>query len=96
MCCSKQIIIELAEFLKGERSDTNGYYASFFQKKVKGIFEGVQTSLIESHIENHHMVMMEKLLKKKKDVIDPWKRRCYDFENGIEVVEKAMYPKSFR
>lgn len=95
MIDAKRIIIELAEYLKGERGDPNGYYASFFQRKIRGNFEGVAAYLVENSIVAHHSAVIDRMAERKVS-LDNWKRRAYDFENGMEIVNRVGDVKSFK
>ena len=76
----KDVIVELAKYINGEISDTNGVYESFFARNKSNGFN------ILDGIVPHMQTVGSSLRKEKINKLDPHKRRCYNFQEGTHYV----------
>ena len=76
----KDVIVELAKYINGEISDTNGVYESFFTRNKSNGFN------ILDGIVPHMQVVGSNLRKEKINKLDPHKHRCYNFQEGTHYV----------
>jgi len=77
---NREIIIELAKYLNGDISDTNGLYESFFHINPCNYYcplDGIVAHFKSSGI---------KMRNDKINIIDPHKRRCFNFQDGTHYV----------
>jgi hypothetical protein len=76
----KDVIIELAKYLNGDISDTNGIYESFFNRNKSNGFSPLDG--VVQHMES----VFSNLRKEKINKLDPHKHRCYNFQEGTHYV----------
>jgi len=77
---AESLILELAEYLKGNRGDPDGYFASFFRKHTSdpNVFADIR-SYPSDNITIHHEIIMWELVDRKIHYTDPRKKRIYNF-----------------
>lgn len=76
----RDIIVELAKYINGNISDTNGVYESFFRRNTGNaysFFDG-----LVSHMKSEGA----KLRREKINKTDPYKHRCYNFQEGTHYI----------
>jgi hypothetical protein len=77
---TRKIIIELAKYLNGDISDTNGLYESFFYINPSNCYCALDG------IVDHFKKKGIKMRHDKINRIDPHKRRCFNFQDGSHYV----------